>query len=203
LVTIALADDTLAPVGVEPRGLMLIGGPPFSGRTTALLTMATAIRRATKLKPVLFAPRRSPLEQALDWAEVARGDEEANALADRLTAELAADDAIPGQYALFIDAVPDFSGGGAEAALVQLIKVALRSEQFIVGEGEASSWANAWNLGKVFKAGRRGLVLVPGQMDTDNLTGVSVGRFKAGDFPPGRGFLVANGRFRKVQVALS
>jgi S-DNA-T family DNA segregation ATPase FtsK/SpoIIIE len=56
-------------------------------------------------------------------------------------------------------------------------------------------------LAKSFKAARRGLLLVPGELDSDNLTGVSVGRIKVADFPPGRGFLISGGRARKLHVA--
>ncbi|MDR0960802.1 MAG: FHA domain-containing protein [Propionibacteriaceae bacterium] len=196
-----LADDTLGPIGIEPRGALLVAGPPSSGRTTALLAIAAALHRVGGRKLILFSQRRSRLEDALPWDEKARGDEDAMVLAQKLTEELNSDDVVSGRYAIIIDGVTDFSGGAADTALDGLIKAANRSEQFVVGEGESSTWANAWNLGKAFKAARRGLILVPGQMDADNLTGTSVGRFRASDFPPGRGFLIGGGRYRKVQVA--
>jgi S-DNA-T family DNA segregation ATPase FtsK/SpoIIIE len=198
---IGVADDTLGPIGVEPRGALMVAGPPSSGRTTALATLAASLRRLGRHKLILVAPRRSRLEEALAWDVVARGEDAASALADELAAEFGSDDAPAGKYALILDNITEFTGTMAEPGLDLMIRVAIRSEQFVVGEGEASTWNNAWNLAKGFKAARRGLILVPGQMDTDNLMGVAVGRMKAADFPPGRGFLITGGRFRKLHVA--
>ena len=52
-----------------------------------------------------------------------------------------------------------------------------------------------------FKAGRRGLLLQPGEMDGDSLLGTGLGRIRRADFPAGRGFLVHGGRAMKLQVA--
>jgi S-DNA-T family DNA segregation ATPase FtsK/SpoIIIE len=198
---IGQADDTLGPIAVEPRGAFLVAGPPVSGRTTALLTIATALQRQGHMRLVLLTSRRSRLEGALPWAQTARGEEAVAALADQLTAELSSEEAVPGTYAIIVDGLTEFTGTQAEFSLDALVVAAVRSEQFVVGEGESSTWSQAYNLSKSFKAARRGLVLVPGSMDTDNLTGVNVGRIRSADFPPGRGFLITGGRFRKLHVA--
>jgi len=43
---IGVADDTLGPVGVRADGVLLISGPPASGRSTAVATAIIAIERA-------------------------------------------------------------------------------------------------------------------------------------------------------------
>ena len=65
----------------------------------------------------------------------------------------------------------------------------------------SSTWSQAYTLASPMKAGRRGLLLVPGEMDGETLMGTSLGRLRRVDFPAGRGFLVVNGRATKLQVA--
>ncbi|MDR2380522.1 MAG: FHA domain-containing protein [Bifidobacteriaceae bacterium] len=204
---IGVADLDLAPLGVEPRGAMLLAGPPGSGRTTALASIATALAgldgASGPRELVFIAPRRSALEGALSWSVTAIGEDASAALAEELIAKLASDTIPAGRFALMIEGITEFTGTGAEDPLDRLVRAAARAEQFVVGESESSTWSQAWALAKGFKAARRGLVLVPGDMDTDNLTGVSVGRIRTADFPPGRGFLIGGGRFAKLQVAVA
>ena len=102
---------------------------------------------------------------------------------------------------LKVSEVADFTGTGVENDLDKLIRAATRSGQFVVGENDSSTWSQAYTLAQPFKAGRRGLMLQPGEMDGDSLLGTPLGRIRRTDFPPGRGFLVAGGRASKVQVA--
>jgi S-DNA-T family DNA segregation ATPase FtsK/SpoIIIE len=71
----------------------------------------------------------------------------------------------------------------------------------VVGENESASWSQAYVLAQPFKAGRRGLLLQPSDMDGDSLLGTGLGRIRRADFPAGRGFLVYSGRAMKLQVA--
>ena len=150
---------------------------------------------------VLLAPSRTSLPGQLEWDHVVRGEDEIVEYAEKLIEELNGT-STGGRYAFFIDSLTDFTGTAAEDPLDRLIRAAVRSDQFVVGEGESSTWGQAWALAKSFRAARRGLVLVPGEMDADQLTGTSVGRFRVADFPPGRGFLIGGGTAAKVQVAL-
>jgi len=201
---IGLADETLAGIGLEPRGALLIAGPPASGRTTALEAVAAAVERHTRaglsaFTTVLFTPSRSRLVDRLAWGLLARGEEAIAELAEELAEELAGEAAEAGRYAIFIDSLTQFSDTAVEDPLEKLIVAAVRGDQFVVGEGESSTWGQAWTLAKPFKAARRGLVL--GDGDAENLTSTDVGRIRAADFPPGRGFLIGGGRAAKVQVA--
>ena len=204
----AMADENLAGVGTEPRGVLLVAGPPGSGRTTALLSIASAVSRHTaagrsQFETVLIAPSRTALADQLDWGRVVRGEEEIAEYAEAMIEELSAESTVAGRYAFFVDSLTEFTSTPAEDPLDRLIRAAVRSDQFVVGEGESSTWNQAWTLAKPFKAARRGLVLVPGDMDADQLTGTSVGRIRMADFPPGRGFLIGGGLAAKVQVAMA
>ncbi|MDR1441801.1 MAG: FHA domain-containing protein [Bifidobacteriaceae bacterium] len=201
---IGLEDESLGPVGFDPSGAFAVSGPPGAGRTTALATLALALRRAApSTKLILFAPRRSPLEAVLTWDSVARGDDQATAMADELVSALDVDGTQPRACAIFIESLADFTNSMAEMSLETLVKVAARTEQLVVGETESSTWSQAYTLSKPFKAGRRGLLLIPSDMEGDSLLSVQLPRIRTVDFPPGRGFLVTGGTPRKVQVAMT
>jgi S-DNA-T family DNA segregation ATPase FtsK/SpoIIIE len=200
-VTIGVDDVTLGPARVAPVGTLLLAGPPGSGRTTALATLAAAVADgAPGLRRVLLTARRSALAQREGWRAVAEGPSQVAELADRLANEL---EATPTPVAVFVEHLTEFSSGEAEFALDRLIKTVVRSDGFVVGEAETSTWTQAWTLAQPFKAGRRGLLLVPGEMDGDTLLGTPLGRLRRADFPTGRGFLIEAGRARKVHVALA
>ena len=199
---VGLEDLSLGPIAVPARGTLLLAGPPASGRTTALVTLAAALGRAApSMRRILFAPRRSALS-GRGWAREAVGASAVASAAQDLIAELESP-AVVGvpPIALFIEALPEFTGTEAEYELDRLVRLASREDHFVVGEGETSTWQQAYTLAGPFKAGRKGLLLVPGDMDGDNLMGTSLGRIRRADFPPGRGFLVVNGRAARVQIA--
>ncbi|MDR1427646.1 MAG: hypothetical protein LBJ08_07815, partial [Bifidobacteriaceae bacterium] len=199
---IGIDDETLTPIGVEPRGALALSGPPASGRTTALLTLGAALKRAVAgPKAVLMAPRRTALESQLPWDAVAVGEERVSEMAADLTKALDAEQIPAGQLAVFIDTLTDFTGTSAEDPLDSLIKAMVRAEQFVVGESESSTWPQAWTLAKPMKAGRRALMLIPPDMEGDSLAGVSLPPVRVADYPAGRGFLATGGKARKLQVA--
>lgn len=199
---IGVEDLSLGPIGVPTQGTLLLAGPPASGRTTALATIAAAIERAAPaLERVLLTPRRSVLSSRR-WTRQVVGAAAVGVAAQELIALIESRGGAGGpRMALFIEAMPDFTGTEAEYELDRLVRLASREEQFVVGEGETSTWQQAYTLAAPFKAGRKGLLLVPGDMDGDNLMGTSLGRIRRADFPPGRGFLVIGGRAARVQVA--
>ena len=199
-VVIAVDDETLAPTAIDARGPLLLSGPPGSGRTTALSTIVTAVRGLPAARTIIhFAPRRSDIRGTVDASyfgagEVAQGARQWIAALDR--GEVAA-----GALVVVLEALAEFTGTEAEVDLERLVKEALRADQLVIGEAESSTWSQAYLLAAPFKAGRRGLLLVPGELEGDSLLGTSLGRFRRADLPPGRGFLVERGKVRKVQVA--
>ncbi|KGJ79652.1 cell division protein FtsK [Cryobacterium roopkundense] len=204
LAVVGLADVNLAPIGVEARGAFLLSGPPGSGRTTALATFAAALERGPGHPFLaLFGSRRTPLAQAAGFGMVANTVDAVLLAATRLTERIEAGEFAPGALAVLIEGITDFTSTDAESAVDRLVKAAVRADTFVVGESESSTWQQAYTLAAPFKAGRRGLLLVPGEMDGDMLLGTPLGRIKNGDFPPGRGFLIAGGRAVRAQIAVA
>lgn len=199
---IGLADETLSELSIEPRGAFMVSGPIASGRTTALLTIATGLRALeAPMRLVRFSARRTPLTGQGIWDVEASDPEQVRTLAQQLTETLEAGGVPEGRLAVFVDGVADFTGTGAENGLEKLVRAAAREGQFVIGENESSTWSQAYTLAKPFKSGRRGLLLQPSDGDGDTLLGTPLGRVRRADFPPGRGFLVQSGRATKVQVA--
>jgi len=196
---VGLDDLSLAPVAIATTGAFLLSGSPAAGRTTALATIAAAVRRAEPGRPrVLLSPRRTSLPTT-GWTDSAHTPADVATCAARWTERLEAGVSTP--VAIFVEALPEFTGTEAEFELDRLLRLAAREEHFVVGEGESSSWGQAYTLSGPFKAARRGLALAPGDMDGDVLFGTPLGRIRRADFPPGRGFLIESGRASKVQIA--
>ena len=200
IANIGMDDVNLAPFGVRARGAFMVAGPPGSGRTTAVDTISQALAKSSpQTRQVRMGARRSVLDAPGRWYEQATGAPAVAELAQRLSADVEAGRNIA--LALFVENVTEFSGTEAEASLDRLIKALVREDGFVVGEAETSTWSQAWMLAQPFKAGRTGLLLVPGEMDGDTLLGTPLGRLRRADFPPGRGFVIRGGRGHKVQVA--
>lgn len=198
-VVFGVDDASLGAATLAGRGTLLIAGPPGSGRTTALGTVAAAFARSEpEAERVLLSPRSSPLGR-LPWTRVAVG---AAAVEDAVRALIEEyQSGSRARTALFVESLPEFSGSLVEPDLDLLLRTAAREDHFVVAEGETSSWAQAYTLSQSIKAGRRGLLFAPGDLDGENLLGTPLGRHRRTDFPPGRGLLVAGGVARKVQVA--
>lgn len=202
-VVVGVDDETLGPAAIDPWGPLMVTGPPGSGRSTALATVAQAVRRARPATKILhLAPRRTSLAGLRAFDSSFTSPDAVAEAASTITESLEAGHVSPGQVALVVESVADFAGTVAEGALDRLVRECIRAEQLVVGESESSTWSQAYTLSPPFKAGRRGLLLVPGDMEGESLLGTPLGRFKRAEFPPGRGFLVSGGRARKIQVAV-
>ncbi|NQX28325.1 FHA domain-containing protein [Microbacteriaceae bacterium VKM Ac-2854] len=202
-VTIGVADHDLAPLGFEPRGTFLLAGPPGSGRTTAAITIARGLRRAyPSMKLMYFGLRRSALSSLPLWDKSVIAAAEAAREAAALVEALESMPPPPRTVAIVVEGITEFTSTEAEDALVALVKAAARADVLIVGEGESSTWGAAWSLGRDLKAGRRGLLLVPGDNDGESLLAAGLGRFRQSDLPPGRGFLIDRGRIDKIQLSI-
>ncbi|MBU1250728.1 MAG: FHA domain-containing protein [Actinobacteria bacterium] len=198
---VGIADDNLQPVAVDPRGAFIIAGPPGSGRTTALETLATSLAAGGGRRTVLLSGRRSPLSHRAQWGIAVDTPEALEKAVRELLAEVDSG-AIP-PTALFLENIADFSGTPVEYDLERLIKAHIKAESFVVGEAETSTWSQAYTLGQPLRAGRRGLLVQPDDSDGDTLLNTSLGRIRRGTLPPGRGFLIERGRARKIHVAMA
>jgi S-DNA-T family DNA segregation ATPase FtsK/SpoIIIE len=196
-VALGLEDSTLEPLYVDPAGAFMVTGPPGSGRTTALASLAAGLRRAQPgVRRVYLGARRSALAGLPLWDGSFTGEDAVRDAVDELQPDVGVR-----EFALFIEGLPEFDSTPAESGLTGLITAMDREGLWVVGESETAGWSSAWSLSQPFKNGRRGLLLNPGEMDGDSLLGTSLGRIRNPRYVPGRGFYVARGRAYKVQTA--
>jgi S-DNA-T family DNA segregation ATPase FtsK/SpoIIIE len=199
---LGLDDVTLSPIGFVPSGAFLVAGPPGSGRSTAMGTIAVSLGRSQPtFQRVLFAERRSTLTGLARWTTVAERPAEYAELAAAIAADLKQAEGPLAGLAIFIENAPELlEGGEPEAPLLDLMKTALAHDAFVVVEGESSLLARAWKLDPI-KTQRTGLLLQPQVADGDLLK-VTLPRGNPDRFPVGRGMLIARRDVAKVQVAV-
>ncbi|HWU58269.1 MAG TPA: FtsK/SpoIIIE domain-containing protein [Microbacteriaceae bacterium] len=200
---IGIADTDLRPAGFEPFGSFLVAGPPASGKSTALVSLAQSVQRfdpAAKL--FFFGSRRSPIKDSINWIESALNPEAVAELATELLA-LVTDEEVTNKIVVVIDNAADFQSGPADSALTELIKAVNRSDHLILTDGDVSALSASWGMLGELKATRRGIVLMPDTFDGDSIFKVSFPRISRNESPPGRGFYVNGAQVVKVQVPLA
>lgn len=198
---LGIADDTLAPVGADLEGAFVIAGPPGSGKTTALVTVASALARvAPGTERHLLSPRRSAIAALPVWTSTSSGDDQ---IAKRITALMkrvsAPADGAP--TAIFVESIADFEDSDIERELEDLMRAATRNGHLFAAEADTALWNQSPTFGRPMRTARRGIILQPEEGD-DDLLRASFGRIRRGSLPPGRGFLVAGTKSRKLQVAM-
>jgi S-DNA-T family DNA segregation ATPase FtsK/SpoIIIE len=198
---LGIADDTLAPVGADLEGAFVIAGPPGSGKTTALVTVASALARVTPgTERHLLSPRRSAIAALPVWTSTSSGDDQ---IAKRITALMkrvsAPADGAP--TAIFVESIADFEDSDIERELEDLMRAATRNGHLFAAEADTALWNQSPTFGRPMRTARRGIILQPEEGD-DDLLRASFGRIRRGSLPPGRGFLVAGTKSRKLQVAM-
>ena len=202
LPVVGVLDATLGAAGFEPSGSFMIAGSPQSGRSSALAAVGRALKRDPRgVHVAVFSPRRSAVVRRGGWDDAVESPEQAVGLAATLLKHIESGKLAAGQLAILIESAAEFAGTDAEGPLADLVRAALRADQFAVAESESSTWSQLYGLGQPFKAGKRGLVLAPTDMDGDLLFSTPLGRVRRADFPAGRGFLIDAGRARKVHIA--
>lgn len=199
LPVIGVDDETLLPAEILAKGPLLLAGPPGAGRTVALVSMAYALRRSNPETELIYiGARRSSVAGLRIWdRSVVGADDVEDVLED--WSEYAQQN--PGKLAVFIEGLTEFTDTTAESGIERLVTMAIKADQWVIGESETSTWSSAWSLAQPFKSGRRGLLLNPGDIEGDSLLSTSLGRIST-DFIPGRAYIVGRGKVRKLQVAL-
>jgi len=200
---IGIADDNLGPVGLRPEGVFLVSGPPGSGRTTAVGTVALAIGRADPgAVRVFFGGKRSPLIGLGIWQQICTEPGEVAEAAAKLE-QVVSRDGEPGRrFAVVIESLTDFLSGPADMPLASLIKTLPRHGHLVVAEAETSALSQSWPLLNAAKSARSGLALQPEQSDGPLVYRTEFPKSRRSEFPPGRGLLVENGHVRLTQLAL-
>ena len=200
LPVLGLDSIQLAPYGFNPQGVMLVGGPPASGRTNAMASIAMSMVRARPASRLyLFSPVAPTLGEAADWVKVAQGMDASTALAAELL-ELVKDESVEPGIVIMLESYPEFLQSSADKPLVELVKAVRNSGHLLVAEAETGSWNSTWPLLSEVKSARRGLLLQPDNMDGDVILKTSLPRTGKGEYPPGRGAYIARGKFVRVQL---
>jgi S-DNA-T family DNA segregation ATPase FtsK/SpoIIIE len=199
---LGISDIDLGPYSFDPTGTVLLAGPPASGRTTALQTIANAMLRADDdTRAYYFGNARSPLARLELWSDAGTNPDDVAAIARDLVAAVT-DPETEGRIAVFIETIGDFLQTAADGPLVELIKAVRRSDHFLLAEGETSAWGSSWPLFGEVKNGRRGILLQPEAVEGDILLKTSLPRMARNEFPPGRGVYISRGQYARVQLPL-
>ena len=198
---IGIADDTLGPAAFEPQGPFVIAGGPQSGRSLALVTVATAINRAIpEMRVVCLTARPTGLAGEPLFHEVVVGIDGVKEAATRIAAEIDQEPR-PRSWAVVVESLSDFLQTAADAALVALFKTARRTGQLVVAESETTTWSSSYGLYGELKSARTGIILQPEPIEADVIFKAGIPRLPRSEFPPGRGYLVVAGRAQRVQLA--
>ncbi|WP_072804066.1 FtsK/SpoIIIE domain-containing protein [Rhodococcoides yunnanense] len=198
--TIGIAYTDLDPVGFDPRGLFMVAGPPFSGRSSALLTLARSVLRAEPdVRTFYLAPRAGGPEVEDVWDSVAVGLESVAALITEII-EQSESSGSP-RIMVVVESLCEFTDSMVQLDLERMIKSVDAAGGLVVGESEISTWQSSYALGGPFRSNRRGILLCPSDIDGESLLNTPLGSRQRGVQPPGRGFLVAQGKAVKLQLA--
>jgi S-DNA-T family DNA segregation ATPase FtsK/SpoIIIE len=177
-------------------------GPPRSGKTTALVTIASQLRRAVpKANFVYLGDGRSALRTAVQWDEVADDDDQIAEMAKSLEQRLEAGAFPSGGLAVFFDGAHRLATLMCDQDLVKVVNLAGRAGQVVVADADVDQAGSSYALLKALRVARHGLALVPDQFDGDSVFKTPFPRTKRPDFPPGRALYVREGRVTKVQIA--
>ena len=200
--TLGISDQALAPMGFDPTGTLIVGGPPSSGKTNALRAIARGVARwdpAAKLFHI--GGRRSDLANDFPWMRSAVRVDDAVALATEL-AELVADEDITGRLVVVVENFVQFAGTPLEKPLIALAQKINRSDHLLITEADVSALGSSFGLVGDMKAGRKGIILKPDTHDGDSIFKVPFPRVARHEFPEGRGLYVQNGAVSRVQLPL-
>jgi DNA segregation ATPase FtsK/SpoIIIE, S-DNA-T family len=180
----------------------IVTGPPRSGRSTALLTIACSLRQSTpNLTSVLIGSRRSPATEHLGWTHRALTDLDAADLLNQLTEQVRSEQ-VTDPLLVCLDDYSDLDDGLVGTAFSTLFSACKRGApvRFVLAS-EPKSLLTNWNDGaKGIRRFRTGLLLQP-DVDTDgDLLAVRLPRQLWQSYPTGRGYLVQGTSSQLVQV---
>ena len=198
----ALADDTLAATGfaLAESECALITGPARSGKSTTLSNIAkAAIANNAHVRVIVVAPRRTQGTNVLTWTGPATLNDNVTfteSLAQAVEIVRAHSD---GHHLLLVDdaEMVDDPGNVLSALLTER-----RNNVWIVAAGRADVLRTSYtHWTTAIRRSRIGLALRP-QLEIDGeLWMTPLPRRVIGQFPTGRGFLIADGTTTLIQSA--
>jgi S-DNA-T family DNA segregation ATPase FtsK/SpoIIIE len=196
----AVGDRDLTARGLAlTRGHVLVTGPPRSGKTTALATIAQAVA-AARLPLFHVHVRPTALANAPFWGRVARGPDDGGQLLERVAA------AVPElgkRVVLVVDDLGELADTAVDEALGELLRLGREHPVTIVAAVD-NTLARRQYSGAIPELRKDGVAVLL-QPDTDSdgdIAGVVLPRRAPGAWPEGRGYLAERGTAELVQVAL-
>jgi S-DNA-T family DNA segregation ATPase FtsK/SpoIIIE len=188
---LGIGDSSLVPVGLVLRDgdHALITGPPRSGKTTALATIATVAKAASPdIHVAAVLPRRSPLSRCDAVDQFIDVD------------DLATAGAVDRSWLLLVD---DAELVDARSPLRNLLDV--RHPQVrVVASGAADAIRGLYgHWTQDLRRSRIGCALRPNTVADGDLWQTQLPRHPHQQFPVGRGYLLANGQAELVQLGRS
>jgi DNA segregation ATPase FtsK/SpoIIIE, S-DNA-T family len=197
---VAVGGDDLAGLGADLTRFpgFAIAGPPLSGRSTALLVVATSLLE-TGTAVIGLAPRESPLRDLAGRDGVLAVFPDASPDQRKLLELL---ESASGPAVVLVDDAEALLGTPADALLTQIPVEGRARGQALVIAGTPGELARGM---RSFAASARqfkcGLLLTPDDAQQANLLlGTRLTRSAVFDRPPGRGYLVQGGQPTLVQV---
>ncbi|HTC69054.1 MAG TPA: FtsK/SpoIIIE domain-containing protein, partial [Acidothermaceae bacterium] len=194
LVTLGVGGDELTAVQVDLLDAgpgFVVAGPHRTGRTTALATIADALR-STGWQVVAVSPRQSILGDHANHVVDSHGPglDELLALVDR-------------RLAVMIDDAELVTDSPVAVVLDRFIRSARDAGHIVVVAGSVDELAIGFRgfLADARRA-RSGVLLNPRSSLDGEVLGVRLPRSTGGAAPPGRGLLVVRGAITHLQVAL-
>lgn len=202
---VAVGGDTLTALGPDLAEVptFAIAGPPRTGRSTALLTVALSLLDSGT-GVIVLAPRRSPLRELAGRPGVAAVITDVEVPVDTFRGVLGD---IPEENAVIvIDDAELFMGAEIDPDLALLARGGAGNGWGVVvaGNAESMSLSLAGWMGQV-KRNRTGMLLSPQSLGDGEVIGVKLSRGLVGQAPrPGRGLLhLGDGTLASVQVPAS
>ncbi|MCL2594089.1 MAG: FtsK/SpoIIIE domain-containing protein [Promicromonosporaceae bacterium] len=196
---LGIGDEELLPVGIETEGVLAIAGPPQSGRSTLVATIAhQAIAAGMTIYHV--GPKRSRIA-SLPGVRLSASTPESVSEMARALAGLVSGGESTDKVMLIIEGINDWLMTPADQPLTEAVRALKRAEHLVVSEAETTTWGGISQLLQELKAARRGILLQPESNDGSTVLRTDIGRATRADFPVGRGVLVAAGKTQRVQFA--
>jgi S-DNA-T family DNA segregation ATPase FtsK/SpoIIIE len=199
---VGVGGDELAAIDIDLAADgpgFVVAGPPRSGRSSALLTMATTLLDAGA-RVALVLPRRSPLSVLADAPGVT-AVLDASARSDVID-PLLAGIAEHGPLAIIMDDAELLNDAPIAPKMVEFLRGARDTGSCLVAAGTTEDLGNQFRGFMVdARRSRCGVVLSPSAPAEGELFGVRLSRAVGATVPPGRGLFFRRGTITPIQVA--
>jgi S-DNA-T family DNA segregation ATPase FtsK/SpoIIIE len=198
---LGVADLTLDVLEVDiKRQNLVVTGPPLSGKSTALATVARGLRASSPdLRLLAIGSAASPLADLDIWDEAGFARARLTEVLRQLADDVADDESIDPRVVLFVDAAEDVDDRDVTKILEPLTKIdclrlAVACEPTSIAKAY-SGWLSA------LRRNRSAVMFQPESPNAvDTTIGVKPALRPAQEFPPGRAILAANRRWALIQV---